>query len=258
MTTEPNGEAIEPVEDSPLAETEGAEAEVETTEGDEPEVVDEAPKPKKTAKERIDELTAARRTAERDAEYWREQAMRAAPQPTPPAAQPNDGRPDPSSYPEGAYDPAYIEDLTDWKAEQAVSRTMSVRERQTTLAGQVRGFEQRVSEMFPDGEPEGLTALRRAPALPEAVQEILLTSENGPKLADYLGSNPREFARLSALTPPQQAYELAKIERKLETAPLRTNTNAPPPAPTARGNGGRFQVAPDTADFAAFEKQYRA
>lgn len=255
MTDETTGEGLAPADDTLTPETGTLDGNPEAVEGHEPDDVEGAPRPKKSAKERIDELTAARRTAERDAEYWREQAMRHAPQPTAPAPQPVQGKPDPSQYAEGVYDPAYIEDLTDWKAEQTVSRVIQTREHQNSVQTAVQTFEQRASQMFPDGEPAGLIALRRAPSLPEAVQEIILSSENGPKLADYLGSNPVEFNRLSAMSPPKQAYELAKIEQRLLTAP-KTTTTAPEPTPTARGNGGRFQVNPDTSDFAAFEKQY--
>lgn len=255
MTTETTGEAIEPVEDTATPEIEVVETEDATEGSDEQLEAEEAPRARKSAKERIDELTAARRTAERDAEYWREQAMRQAPQPTAPEPQPVQGKPDPSQYVEGAYDPAYIEDLTDWKAEQTVSRVLQTRERATSVQQAVQTFDQRAAQMFPDGEPAGLTALRRAPSLPEAVQEIILASEHGPRLADYLGSNPGEFTRLSAMTPHKQAYELAKIEQRL-VAPPKTTTTAPEPTPTARGAGGRFQVSPDTSDFAAFEKQF--
>lgn len=258
MNTEDTGTAEAVAEDVVVVETpqvETPDTGVEATdEGDEGEAVEGQPeRPKKSAKDRIGELTAKARQAERDAEYWREQAMRQAPQPTAPAPQPNEGKPDPSQYADGAYDPAYIEDLTDWKADQAVARTFIQREQQVTLRNQVQGFEQRLAQQFPDGEPEGVSALRRAPALPEAVQEIILTSENGPKLADYLGSKPQEFRRLSSLTPSMQAYELAKIEARL-SAPLPKQTGAPLPAPTLRGVGGKFAPAADTNDFSAFEK----
>lgn len=254
MTDQVTDTAEAVVEETPVAENPAAEAPeeiVENPEGGEDGEIVEDPKPKKTAKERIDELTAARRQAERDADYWREQAMRS--QPTAPAPQPQDGKPDPASYAEGAYDPAYIEDLTDWKAEQTVSRTFVQREQQVALRNQVQSFEQRLAQQFPDGEPEGVTAIRRAPVLPQAVQEIILTSENGPKLADYLGSKPAEFHRLSSMTPAMQAYELARIESRLAAPPPR-QTGAPAPAPTLRGVGGKFATAPDTSDFASFEK----
>jgi hypothetical protein len=124
----------------------------------------------------------------------------------------------------------------------------------------IQTFEQRVEAQFPDGEPEGLTRLRDLKALPPAVTELIMDSEIGPKLADHLGNNIRELNRISALPPLQQAREITKLEMKLADPPApipKTATDAPEPAPTLRGAGGRFKVAPDTADFAAFEAQYK-
>lgn len=219
-------------------------------------------KPKKTAQERIDELTAARRQAERDAEYWREQAMRPPTQPAPqtPQAQ-TDGRPDPTAYAEGIYDPQYVEDLAGWKADQAVEKRLTEREARTRVETALETFGRRVAEQYPDGEPAGITALRRAPSLPETMFDLITASEIGPKLADHLGSNMREFERISALPPHHQGRELARIEASLAApapTPAKTATDAPAPTPQVRGSGGRFTVAPDTSDFAAFEKQYGA
>ena len=216
----------------------------------EPEAGEPAPKPKKTAGERIAELTAKQRQAERDADYWREQALAARPAPAP-APQANDGKPTSDQF--DTYDD-YVEALTDWKAENTVNARLAAQQQQSTIQTRVQNFEQRVAAQFPDGEPEGLSALRRAPSLPEGVQEVILSSENGPKLADHLGNNPAELRRLSSLTPTMQAFELAKLEQRLAAPPR--STSAPAPSPALRGTSGQFKVSPDTADFAAFDKQY--
>jgi len=253
-----NGEKTylgEPAGDEPpeTAEDPGDDAAAATDETPAP-----APKVKKSAQERIDELTAARREAEREAEYWRSRATQ-APQ-TAPQAQTGDGKPDPADFTDGAYDPAYIDAMTDWKAEQAVEKRFSQREAQSRVQSAVEAFDAKVAAEYPDGEPAGITALRRAPVLPQTIVDLVTTSEVGPKLAEHLGDNPRDLARLSALAPHLQGRELAKLEQKLAgplAIPPKTATDAPEPAPTLRGNGGRFKVAPDTQDFAAFEAQYK-
>lgn len=221
----------------------------------EPEAGEPAPKPKKTANERIAELTAKHRQSERDAEakaeeaaFWREQALRQTPAPAPQA---QEGKPTSDQF--DSYDD-YVEALTDWKAENTVNARLAAQQQQSTIQTRVQTFEQRVATQFPDGEPEGLSALRRAPSLPEGVQEVILSSENGPKLADHLGNNPAELRRLSSLTPTMQAFELAKLEQRLAAPPR--STSAPAPSPALRGTSGQFKVSPDTADFAAFDKQY--
>lgn len=223
------------------------------------------PRPKKSAQDRIDEVTRARREAERqaeqarrDAEYWREQAMRQNPAPQT-QAQAQESEPDPANYEHGELDARFIRDHAVFHARQAFREEMAQQSRRTQTQSALQTFEQRVTEQFPDGEPAGLKSLRQMPQLSEAVQEVLMASEIGPKLADHLGSNPRELQRISALPPIQQARELTKLEMKLATPPAptpKTATDAPAPTPQVRGSGGRFTVAPDTSDFAAFEKQY--
>ncbi len=222
-------------------------------------------KPRKSFQERIDEKTREtheerrlREDAEKRAEYWEQVARNSSPQPK--AHEPeSDGRPDPSTFAEGVYDPAYIDALTDWKADQAVEKRFTQREAQARTQTALQAFTQRVTEQFPDGEPAGLEQIRRLPTLSPVIQEVMLESDIGPKLANHLGANPRELARISALPPIQQARELTKLEMKLATPPAptpKTATDAPAPTPQVRGSGGRFTVAPDTNDFAAFEKQY--
>lgn len=217
-------------------------------------------KPKKSAQERINELTAARREAERDRDFYREQALRnqAPAQPAEQAQQQPQGDPRPAreDY-EDDFD--YIEALTDWKAEQAAER-LSARTRQQEQASSARtNFETRAKTLFPDGEPAGLEKFKRLPQLPVAVIEIVGDSDIGPKIAEHLGDNPAELARLERLTPIQQARELTRLEQRL-TPPAKptpkTATDAPEPPPQARGAGGKFTVSPDTDDFAAFEKNY--
>lgn len=252
-------------------EPEAAEAEPEKAEGDETEDLgDEAaaaqdegkPKPKKTAQDRFDELTRARREAERDAEYWKAKALQSQAQPAQEAQtehQPEEnGRPVREDY---ADDFEFIEALTDWKAEQAAERLVT-RQRQQAEATRVQEtFESRSKTLYPDGEPAGLLAFRELSTLPGPIIAVVAESEVGPKIAEHLGDNPAELKRLSGLNPIQQVRELTLLETRLtprEEAkpPPKTATTAPEPAPMARGAGGRFQVAADTSDFAAFEKQY--
>jgi hypothetical protein len=217
-------------------------------------------RPRQSAQERINELTRERREAEREAEYWRSRATQPPREAQPEAqAQPGEGRPDPGQYGAGEFDPQYLEDLTDWKAEQAVQRHLNAREQQSRVSTAIQTFNQRVSEQFPEGEPDGIANLRRLPQLSPVIQDIVTTVEAGPKIADHLGSNPRELQRISALPPAMQAFELAKLDQRLSAPPTpqpKTVSDAPPVTPTVRGQGGRFAPAPDTDDFAAFEKTY--
>lgn len=227
------------------------------------------PKPRKTAQDRIDELTAKQRQAERDrdaaldeAARWRTQAERAATSQTPQTPQGGDGKPNPEDFQDGVYDPAYVEALTDWKADQAVSKRLSERDQVRTQQTALTAFNARAAEAFPDGEPDGLKALKALPKISETVALTILDMDDGPKVADHLGANRAELSRIESLPPHMQVLELAKISTRLASAPAAASSvnrtpNAPaPPEGAARGAGGRFTVAPDTEDFSAFKKRF--
>lgn len=269
MTDETQGEGQAPVEDTSLAsqtEGEGADTQEEET-GDDPaaeaqpeeQPEDQPERPKVTARERINELTKARREAEREAQYWREQAQKAQP---PQQAQAEDGEPNPDDYEHGENDVAYIEDRAAYRAVKAVEEREAKRRSQEAIQTKLAGFEAKAEELYPEGDPEGLEAFKANPRIRPEAQELVIESDIGPKLADYLGSRPRELARISALPLAKQAREITLIEQRLSAgsiapkAPPRTATSAPEPAPQLRGNGGRFKPPPDTDDFAAFEKNY--
>lgn len=78
--------------------------------------------------------------------------------------------------------------------------------------------------------------------------ETIQTSDVGPDVAYYLGSNPKEADRISRMPPILQAKEIGKIEAKLASnPPVKKTSNAPAPiAPvTARSSGA---PAYDTTD----------
>lgn len=222
----------------------------------------ERPKPKPSAQERISELTAARRQAERDRDFYREQFEQAqrGRQPADEAHQPTeDAEPDPANYEHGELDARFIREHATYHATKTFREEQAKAESQNRARSALQTFDQRAAEQFPEGEPDGLAKLRSLPKLSFAIQEVLFDSEIGPKLADHLGSNPRELSRISALSPLQQARELTKLELKLASPPAptaKTATDAPTPTPTVRGSGGRFTVAADTEDFAAFQKGF--
>jgi hypothetical protein len=78
--------------------------------------------------------------------------------------------------------------------------------------------------------------------------ETIQSSDIGPELAYYLGSNPKDADRIARLSPLSQAKEIGKIEAKLAAEPpMKKTTSAPAPITpvTARSSGG---PAFDTTD----------
>lgn len=76
-------------------------------------------------------------------------------------------------------------------------------------------------------------------ALPVVSQEVatfVSDSEKGAEVAFFLTQNPNEAARISRLHPYQQGLELARIEGRLQAAPqVRKVSQAPPPPPSMPG-----------------------
>jgi len=78
--------------------------------------------------------------------------------------------------------------------------------------------------------------------------ETIQTSDVGPDVAYYLGSNPKEADRISRLPPILQAKEIGKIEATLvSNPPVKKSSSAPTPISpvTARSSGA---PAFDTTD----------
>lgn len=239
----------------------GDDAAAEATEGQA-----EKPKPRKSPQERIDEVTKQRYDAERERDYWREQALRTTPtaKEQPAQAAPEDDEPDPNLYEYGASDVNFIRDLARHDARQEFRKEMEKERRTREVQDVERTFAERVraatakyddyQEVVVDG------ANRRAwPCTPD-MADAIRTSEAGPDVAYHLAKNPEDARRIAALTPIAQIRELGRLEERLtaapKAAPAKTATDAPRPTPQVRGAGGQFTVAPDTDDFAAFEKRY--
>lgn len=240
---------------------------------------EQPPKKKQTAQERIDELTRARREAEREAAHWRDVANGKAPK------QPGNGHdkapeeasPDPKDYDLGETDPLYIRDFIAHEVKKGVDAAQRGMAQDLHIQAEERAWEARQDAARSDfadydqvvsaTDPE--TGAPKWPCSQDMAAAIR-TSDAGGYLAYHLASNPEEARRISALDPHSQVRELGKLEATLEAGRKtaaqppesdkpkpKTATDAPkPPENQARGAGGRFEVAPDTDDFAAFEQTY--
>ena len=79
---------------------------------------------------------------------------------------------------------------------------------------------------------------------PDAVTDVILSSDVGPALAYHLASNPAEAARIGNLPPLFAAREMGRLEAKLSAPKARTETKAPPPVKPVRPNSGSAQKSP--------------
>lgn len=174
---------------------------------------------------RIDELTRARREAEREAAYWRSQAAAAKPVPEPPK------EPVPQDFDDYG---AYVKALTRFNAEaiakEAIDQDRAQTRAQSASEQKSQQWRERSAELaktIPD-LPETLAASEVQIA--NFIGEQLLESEIGPQIAYHLTKNPDLAAKLNTMTPVQAAKEIGKLEVQLTKAAAATPTPPTPPA----------------------------
>jgi len=202
-----------------------------------PEAVEPAAEAPKTFSQEELDAAIGKRLAREQRKWEREQAAKAAekqlktPVEIPPIEQFNS--------PE-----EYADLLAERKAEELLARREQARLQSETLEA-FHDREEEARNKYDDFEQVAYNP--KLPITNEMAQTIQ-SSEVGPDMAYYLGSNPKEAERISRLSPLQQAKELGKIEAKLADNPVvKKTSSAPAPiAPiTARSSGS---PATDTTD----------
>jgi hypothetical protein len=138
----------------------------------------------------------------------------------------------------------YAEVLAERKAEELIARREQARA-QSELLESYHDREEEARGKYDDFEQVAYN-----PKLPitDVMAQTIQSSDVGPDMAYYLGSNPKEAERISRLSPFMQAKEIGKIEAKLsDNPPVKKTSSAPAPiAPvTARGSSAS---AYDTTD----------
>ena len=139
---------------------------------------------------------------------------------------------------------AYAEALAEQKAEQLLAKREQSRQ-QSELIEAYHDREEEARAKYDDFEQVAYNPnLRITNAMAESIQ----SSDIGPDVAYYLGSNLKEAERIARLSPILQAKEIGKLEVRLSNEPVtKKTTNAPAPISpvTARSSGG---PAYDTTD----------
>lgn len=213
-----------------------------------PENEDAKPPKKPGVHNRIGELTKekhdAKREAEaaqREAEYWRQQALKAAEQkPEPTQADAPTGEPTREQF---DYDDAqYMKAWYKWQREQ--ERVEESKQKQQEAAQEKwRKFaekEQAFAAEHPDYEQ---VAKYQAP-ITQPMAEAILEADDAPAIAYYLGQNLEEASAIAAMSPIAAARAIGRIEAKLSaktavpapTTPTKTVTRAPEPVTTLSGS----------------------
>ena len=131
---------------------------------------------------------------------------------------------------------AYVDALATQKAEQLV-RQQQYQQQQQELLGSYHDKEEAARDKYEDFEQVAYN-----PKLPitDVMAQTIQASDNGPDIAYYLGTNPKEAARIYALPPFLQAKEIGRLEAKIASEPVTKQTSrAPAPiSPVTPRNGG--------------------
>lgn len=203
-----------------------------------------------------EELDAAigKRLAREQRKWEREQSARAAEANRPSAAMP-------SADQFNSVDD-YAEALATRKAEELLARRDAQKQR-TEFVEAYHDREEDARNKYDDFEQVAYNPNLR---ITDVMAETIQTSDAGPDVAYFLGSNPKEADRIARLPPILQAKEIGKIEARLASdPPVRKSSSAPSPISpvTARGSGSpaydttdpRSVKAMSTSDWIAAERQ---
>lgn len=209
---------------------------------------DKRDEPKRNrAADRINQLTAEKHAAMREADALRQQleAMQKAPRPQ---VDPND------------YEATQRESVRGVFREEAAQQTATQMQAaiQRVQEAQLETFSAKVDaarERIPDID-RSLTEFYKLPVSTHA-GEIIVDSEVAAEMAHYLANNPREAFDIYQMTPAQQGRALARIEAKV-TIPSRKTSSAPPPPPMVTGAQATRDRSPgemSAAEYVAMRKQ---
>lgn len=246
-------------------------------------------KPKKNRyQERIDELTAKYREAERQREADRkafEDRIKALESPTKTVEQtattegpdPNEKLPDgKDKYPLGEYDPTYVRDLAKFEVAQelkTLEETRKAKEREASQNAQLEELHESwnnkltpAQERYPDFVQKSQDLLESFtdldPAYEDYLSATIMGMDYGPDVLYYLASNPAEATSIFKSGATKATIALGRLEAKFAEAEAEKTlarpkvSQAPNPPPTVRGAApAKMPVAPDTDDLDAFERE---
>lgn len=139
---------------------------------------------------------------------------------------------------------AYSDALTLQKAEELIIKREAAKQH-TKILESYHELEEDARTKYDDFEQ---VAYNPKLTITNEMAETIQSSDIGPELAYYLGSNPKDAERISRLSPLGQAKEIGKIEAKLVSEPpVKRTTSAPEPISpvTARAIGA---PSSDTTD----------
>lgn len=279
-------DTVEPDVVEPVSEDEDTEVEEQVTEDEAPDEDDDseekpAEKPKKVnrVQERINELTARAREAERAlAALQAAQAPKQdEPAKAPTALVAGPAAPDPDAlnedgsekYPLGQFDPDYIRDMarhtieTEWaKKEQEAAETNQRQQVEQARAEIQNQWAERLQpaleqhEDFLDKTMELESAFDGLdPQYSDYLVQTIKSLDHGPEVLYYFANNLEEARKFVQSGPLNATLALGEINAMFKGTTRKAEpkvSKAPPPPQVNKGSKTRVAVTPDTDDLDAF------
>lgn len=178
---------------------------------------------KKSARDRIDELTAQKYEAQRKADEAIAELRRLREQlQTRPEIDPNDF----NAQQADTLRRAVKEERFDETRQQAIKAQKDIEQaRVSVFDAKVEAARERIPDM-----DQALREFANLPLSSEAA-DIIVESDKAAEIAYFLAKNPEQAHRIARLPAAKQGAELAKIEQRITIAQPRRNSAAPPPVP---------------------------
>lgn len=233
-----------------------------------PENEDAKPGKKPGVHNRISELTREKHDAKREAEYWKEQAMKGGkPQqdPEPTKAEAPTGEPTLEQF---DFDTGkYMKALYKWEREQ--ERVEESKQKQIEEAQKRHQTFKEKEQAFAAAHPdyEDVAKAEHVP-INQAMAEAIIESDEAPAIAYYLGQNLEEAHAIAQMSPIAAARAIGRIESKLSAktsvqspaTPAKTVTRAPEPVTILSGSPAVNKSYDDMSmdEYDAVRKKERA
>lgn len=216
------------------------------------ETEEQKPKPKRPASERISELYARTKSAERERDALARELER--------YKQPLVSQ---DQWDQLSFDQQQQLQMRQAVREERAAEIAQAAQLREAEAQQARGalFQERLSAVA-EKTPEVAEAVLD-PTLPvsDIGARFITESENGPQVAYWLSQNRADAFRISRMDAVSQAFELGRIEARISAAPAaRKVSNAPSPPPKVNGGAGAGAKDPASMsmeEYATWRKSAR-
>lgn len=229
----------DPVEETETPESEG-QTDEQTVLEDEQAVVKEAPEstepekkePENVPYSRFAEVYGKSKKYERDAEYWREQAMK-----TQPKIETDNFEKQEPKFDDFDDIGEFTKAVTRWEREKwEFEKSQEERQRQAQTMQMT--FDEKIAkgdEKYPDfREKAFLPKINGKEQTFEAMVQVLTESDHAADIVYFFGQNQQEALRIASLSPAQAGREIGRLEFKMTETPKKVTD---PPKTTSPGSG---------------------